>query len=160
MPGLIAFNSNYLSNQGKSQKADKPFPSGMTFEIGNLVEVLIAAGKADPRIGPAVGTEPQVFDIGTPFSKCSMTTKGVLTSPTPFPANQPYWEVLENKTSACKKLGSSYLEVKEGMHISFSCTDPHLTVLIFSNEGKQVGTNIHVCAEPDGSTWKFTRVHG
>lgn len=160
MPGLISFNANYLANQGKSQKADKPFPTGMTFEIVNLVEVLIAAGKADPRIGAAVGTEPQVFDIGGPFSTCAMTTKGLLTLPTPLPANPAYWDVFDKKIAACKLLGTNCLEVKEGMHISHSCLDPHLTVLVYASDGKQVGKNIHVCAEPDGPKWKFTKVHG
>jgi hypothetical protein len=159
MAGLIVFNPGYLTNQGKSQIATKPFPSDMTFAVNNLVEVLIAAGKEDHRIGEAVGTSPAVFDIGTPFSTCTMQTKGLLTSPVPLPSNAAYWDVCDKKSEAVKNLIGNRLDVKEGMHISYSCTDPHMTVLIFSQEGKQVGQNIHVCAEADGVKWKFTRVN-
>jgi hypothetical protein len=44
------------------------------------------------------------------------------------------------------------------MHTSSSCSDPHLTVLPYGSDGRQIGTRIHVCAEPDGAEWKFTRV--
>ena len=158
MPGVIVFNANCLTNQGNSQKADKPFPADMTFAIDNLVAVLVAAGKADGRIGTAVGTEPQVFDVGTPFKDCSMTT-GLLKMPAPLPANQPYHMVMAAKEVACKQTTGGYLEVREGMHISHSCSDPHLTVLIYGSDRKQIGQNIHICAEPDGTKWKFTRVH-
>jgi hypothetical protein len=83
-----------------------------------------------------------------------------LTSPVPLPSNAAYWDVCDKKSEAVKNLIGNRLDVKEGMHISYSCTDPHMTVLIFSQEGKQIGQNIHVCAEAEGAKWKFTRVHG
>lgn len=160
MAGLIVFGPNYLKNQGASQLANKPIPSDMTFAVDNLVAVLIDAGKTDQRIGAAVGLSPAVFDVGTPYSTCVMQTKGLLTLPAPMPSNSAYWDAVNKKEEAIKSLIGNFLEVKEGIHISFSCSDPHMTVLIYSQERKQIGTNIHVCAEADGKQWKFTKVHG
>jgi len=160
MSGLIVFNAGWLSNQGNTQVPAKPFPTGMSFDVDNLVEVLVAAGAKDTRIGGAVGTAPVVFDLGTPFARCVMEGKGLLQLPAQRPANGAYWDEFDRRGAAVKVHTGTHLQVKEGMHISGSCTDPHLTVLVYGSDGRQIGTNIHVCAEPDGNRWKFTRVHG
>jgi hypothetical protein len=159
MAGLVVFSAGNLVNQGRSQIAAKPFPPGMSFELDNLVEVLVAAGKVETTIGAAVGEAPTVFDLGTPFSTCTIEEKGLLKWPAPLPLNGVYWDVFAKKKTAVKGHAGSYLEVKEALHISASCSDVHLTVLVFAQGGKQIGKNIHVCVEPDGTRWKFTRVH-
>lgn len=161
MPGLIVFGAGCLTNQGKSQIATKPFPQGMTFEISNLVEVLLAAAEADGRIKKILtGQDPLVIDIGTPFSRCTMTTRGLLTMPAERPANPEYWNAFDQKDKARGAYTTGYIDVKEGMHISHSCADPHLTIILYDGSWRQVGQNIHVCAEPVDKKWRFTRVHG
>lgn len=76
----IIFNARYLTNQGNSQVPAKPFPADITFDIDNLVEVLIEAGKANAEIGKAVGTKPQVFDVDTPYASCLMEMVGLAKS--------------------------------------------------------------------------------
>ncbi|MEO7964725.1 MAG: hypothetical protein ABIT38_12560, partial [Gemmatimonadaceae bacterium] len=100
MAGLIVFGPNFLKHQGVSQVAAKPFPIGMTFDVDNMVEVLVAAGKTDIRIGSAVGTQPLVYDVGTSFSTCLMETKGLLQLPAAGEHNKAYWDVANQSNVA------------------------------------------------------------
>ncbi len=157
MAGIIVFELNSNDNRGVSQNAAKSMPTGATYDTGNMADVLVAAGKSDTRIGGVVMDQPKVFDFAALKPGISLTT-GLLKMPEPLPKNAPYHALAGEKQAAIKNVG--YLSVKEAMHISHSCSDPHMTVVIYNTTGGQVGQNIHVCAEYDGAKWVFTKVHG
>jgi hypothetical protein len=158
MTGIIVFSPNYKMYEGKSQVTTKPMPQNMTYETDNMVAVLVAAGKVDSRIGGVVEESATPFNIGELFGSCVMTT-GLLKMPAPRPNNGAYHDMVDAKEMAIKQKAAGYLEVVEGVHISHSCADPHLTVIVYDATRKAMGQKIHVCVEAEGTSWKFTKVH-
>jgi hypothetical protein len=158
MPGLIIFSNHYLQYQGKEQ-ASPPgkIPADMTYSLENMVQVLIAAGAGNQRIGPAVGTDPHFVDMGSEFSKAILTT-GLLQMPQPLPHNESYHAANAKKQSLIAAENKNYVEVLEGIHTSHSCTAPHLTIYVYKN-GKVEGQKIHVCVTPSGKSWLFDKIH-
>ncbi|WP_310496755.1 hypothetical protein [Sandarakinorhabdus sp.] len=156
MPNVIVFGFNYKDHEGVSQNAALPMPAGMSYAVADLVAVLVAAGAANGAIGGVVGAHPVVHDIGAFKAGATMVTIGLLTMVAPLPANAPYHAAIAAKTVAVA--GQGYLEVVESMHISHSCPDPHMTVIIRNAQGAQVGQKIHVCAAANGNVWQFTHV--
>lgn len=158
MAGLIVFGMNYKTYEGKSQRADKPMPTGMDYSTDAMVAVLIAAGAKDNKIGGAVGDSAHAINIGEVMGDVVMVKKGLLTSPAELPLNAEYHKRMGEKATAVKGRAAGYVEVIEGVHISFSGADPHLTVYVYDAAGKVMGQKIHVNVEAEGTTWKFKSV--
>jgi hypothetical protein len=158
--GVIVFTNYYTQFQGVDQTKTHPIDASMTYTVENLTEVIIAAGKANQNIGSAVGTEPAVFDLATPFAQSVLNT-GLLKTPLPRPHNQLYHDTSDERSEAIKNdPGGHYLEVIESVHVSVSCLSPHLTVYVKTNKHATVGNKIHICVKPDGVKWAFDSIHG
>lgn len=156
--GVIVFSNLYRQHQGVDQTKTHPIGADMTYEVDNLVEVIIAAGKANQNIGAAVGTEPTVIDMATPFAQSVLST-GLLKAPLPLPHNPQYHAAAAARTKAIKEdPGGQYVDVVESVHVSLSCTSPHLTVQVMTSEFKSVGTKIHICVKPEGTKWAFDKI--
>lgn len=159
MTGIIVFTVNYKQFEGTSQKKDThPMPADMTYSTQNMVDVLVAAGKVDGRIGGVVEESATPYNLGEAMEGGSWTT-GLLKMPAPSPSNAVYHALSGAKETAIKNKAAGHLEVVEGVHISHSCIEPHLTVVVYDKDRKQVGQKIHVCVEPDGKAWKFKSIH-
>ncbi|MGO9965804.1 MAG: hypothetical protein ACLPY2_00905 [Bryobacteraceae bacterium] len=157
MPAIL-FPENFRSNEGKCQVVGKEMPSGMTYTIANLADVIIAAKAHNSDIAVAVGDNPPIVDLAAPFSTALKTT-GLLVLAKPLPHNPDYHQAVGRKSEALKDKSAWHIEVVDSVHMSLSCTDPHLSIYIKTNAGTARGPKIHICVIANGAAWAFDKIH-
>lgn len=155
----IVFAPYFRQYEGRSDINGKEIPAGMNYTVKHLADLIVAAAATGGHdaITTAVGPNPKIVDVGTPLAGALMEQKGLARLPAKLPANADYWKALDERIAA-QKAGTS-IEVKESVHISKSCSDPHLTIIVKDNLNRQIGQNIHICVTAIGTEWQFARIH-
>lgn len=158
MAGIIVFNLNYRQFEGVDQTGKNGIAADMTYSVQNMVDVLIAAGKVDGRIGGVVGDAADAYDFGQFAGKLQVISP-TMQIPLQRPANAAFHELQDASSAAIKNKAAGHLSVVDGVHISLSCGKPHLSVYVHDLKGAAVGHKIHVCVAAQGKAWTFDSVH-
>ena len=129
-----------------SQRPDDP--------KAQMRDAVLAAAKANPDNVALVAAVQDVaeFDVGAIDSLAKVRSgKGLLTFPTEgAPENSEYFAA---EAARKKAKAGGYVDIQSGIHISVSCTKPHMTIDVYGADSRS--TRYHLVLAWEGGAWKY-----